>query len=92
MKESTAFTVGHQARGMGNSCSEGLNSLDGSEGRGFKGSVREWAAEYMISSCTILRLVGIKVKFQASSTSGFKGSRVYVLAVGSFHLVGVCFL
>ena len=41
---------------------------DGFQGRGFKGSVREGTAGYMISLCKILRLVGIKVKFQASST------------------------
>ena len=29
---------------------------DGSEGRGFKGSVREGTVGYMISSCTILRI------------------------------------
>ena len=44
----------------------------------------------MISSCTILRLVGIKAKFQASS--GFNRCGVYMLEVSSFHLVGVCLL
>ena len=44
----------------------------------------------MISSWTILGLVGIKVKFQASSTLWFQS--VYVLVVSSFHLKGICFL
>ena len=41
---------------------------DNFEGRSFKGSMRKGASGRMISMCTILRLVGIKVKFQASST------------------------
>ena len=45
---------------------------DGSQGRGFKGSVREGASGCVISSCTVLRLVGIKVKFQASPTFWFQ--------------------
>ena len=36
------------------------------EDKSFKGSVRERATGHMISSCTILRFIGIKVKFQAS--------------------------
>ena len=36
--------------------------LDDFQGRGFIGSVREGAAGCMIGSCTILGLVGIKVK------------------------------
>ena len=45
---------------------------DGFQGRGFKGSVREGATEYVISLCTILGLVGMKVKFKASSTFCFQ--------------------
>ena len=45
-----------------------LKSPNGFLGRGFKGSVSQETAGCMISSCTILRSVGIKVKFQASST------------------------
>ena len=45
---------------------------DSFQGRGFKGRVREGAAGGMISSCTVLRLAGIKVKFQASSTFWFQ--------------------
>ena len=37
------------------------------QGRSFKGSLREGAAEHVISSCIILRLAGIKVKFKVSS-------------------------
>ena len=57
LKESTAFTAGHPARRTGSSCSEDMEIFDGFQGRDFKGS---W--------CTVLRLAGIKVKFQASST------------------------
>ena len=42
----------------------------------------------VISSWTVLGLVDIKVKFQASSVQ----SRAHVLLVSSFHLEGVCFL
>ena len=52
------------------------------QGKGFKGSVKEG---------TILGLVDVKVKFQHLSLSIFN-FRVSVLAVSSFHLVGVCFL
>ena len=45
---------------------------DGFQRRGFKGSVREGFARCVISSCTVLGLVGIKVKFQASSDSWFQ--------------------
>ena len=45
-----------------------LPHTDGFQGRGFKCSVREGGSGCVISSCTILRLVGIKVKFQTSST------------------------
>ena len=38
---------------------------DGFQGRGFKGGVREEAAGYVINSCTILRLVGTKVKISS---------------------------
>ena len=41
---------------------------DDFQARGFKGRVREGAAVCMISLYTILGLIGIKVKFQASST------------------------
>ena len=39
---------------------------DGFQGRSFKGSGREGSAGCMMSLCTILRLAGTKVKFQAS--------------------------
>ena len=42
----------------------------------------------VISSWTVLGLVDIKAKFQASSVQ----SRAHVLVVSSFHLEGVCFL
>ena len=42
------------------------------QGRYFKGNVREGAAGCLINSCTILRRVGTKVKFQASSTFWFQ--------------------
>ena len=45
---------------------------DGFQRRSFKGSVREGSAECMMSLCTILRLAGIKVKFQASLIFGFQ--------------------
>ena len=45
---------------------------DGFQGRGFKGSMREGAAECVISLCTVLGLVGMKVKFRASSTFCFQ--------------------
>lgn len=41
LKESTAFTAGHQARRRGSSCSEDMESFDGFQGIDFKGSVRE---------------------------------------------------
>ena len=44
----------------------------GFQGRGFKGSVRDGAAVCVISLCTILGWVGIKVKFQASSAFWFQ--------------------
>ena len=50
---------------------------DGFLGRGFKGSVSQETAGCMISSCTILRSVGIKVKFQASSTFWFQVQGLY---------------
>ena len=65
---------------------------DGFQGRGFKGSVREGAAECVISLCTVLGLVGMKVKFRASSTFCFQPSRIFVLVVSSFCLAGVYFL
>ena len=64
----------------------GLELSDGFQGKGFKGSARQGAAGCMISSHTVLRLVGIKVKFRALS---FNQPRVYVLVVSSFHLEGV---
>ena len=36
---------------------------DGFQARGFKDSVREGTVEYIISLCTILGLVGIKMNF-----------------------------
>ena len=48
---------------------------NGFQGGGFKGSVREGALGCVISSCTILGLVGIK--FQAPSTFWFQPSRSY---------------
>ena len=45
---------------------------DGFQGRGFKGNVREGAAVCEISLCIVLRLVGIKVKLQVSSTFWFQ--------------------
>ena len=42
----------------------------------------------LLSSWTVLGLVDIKVKFQASSVQ----SRAPVLLVSSFHREGVCFL
>ena len=55
--------------------------LGGLQGRSFKGSVREGAAGYVIGLCTILGLVGIKVKFQAYQSSGFKQSMFLQSAV-----------
>ena len=63
---------------------------NGFQGRGFKYSVREGAAGCVISLYTILRLIGIKVKFQAPSMLWFQP--VYVLVISSFHLMGVYFL
>ena len=51
---------------------KGLELPDGFHGRGFKGSVRKGATGCMISLCPILGLVGIRVKFQASSTFWFQ--------------------
>ena len=45
--------------------------LDGFQGRVFKVTVREDSIGCVISSCTILELVGINIKFQASSTFWF---------------------
>lgn len=45
---------------------------DGSQRRGFKDSVREGAAGYVISSCTIPRLVSGKVKLPASPVFLFR--------------------
>lgn len=56
-------------------------------GRGVKGSAREGATGYAIRLCTVLKLVVMKVKFYALSTSGFNQSRLYVLVVSSFHKV-----
>ena len=63
---------------------------DGCQRRGFKGSGREGSAGCMISSCTIPRLVGIKVKFKHHQLFGFNQSRVYVLVVTIF--IWFCFL
>ena len=43
----------------------------GFQGRSFKNNVKEGPVGYVISSCIILRLIDIKVLFQASSASGF---------------------
>ena len=61
-------------------------------GRGFKGCVREGATGCVISSCTVVILVGIRWSFKHHKPSGFGQSRVCVLIVSSFHLVEVCFL
>ena len=66
--------------------------LNGFQGRGFKGKVREGATVCLISSFRILKLVGFKVKFCIINLLLFNWSRVCVLAVSSFHVVGVCFL
>ena len=42
----------------------------------------------VISRWAVLALAGIKVRFQASTTSGVSQSRVYALVVRSFHLAG----
>ena len=48
--------------------------------KGFKGCVRKWAAGCVIRLCSVLRLVGLKVKFQPVW--------FYRLVVGSFPRAG----
>ena len=82
----------HQARRTGNSRSEDQSSPMAVRGRALRAR-RGGAAGGTTSSCRILRCTGIRVTFQASVTFwGFNQSRVYVLAVSGFHLVGLCFL
>ena len=72
VKGNAAFTAGHQARETGGLVFKTPKLPDGFQRRGFKGSVREGFARCVLSSCTFLGLVGIKVKFQASSASWFQ--------------------
>ena len=44
---------------------------DGFQAGGFKDSVQEGTAEYVISLCTILGLVGIKMNFEYYQPSDF---------------------
>ena len=65
----TVFIIaGCQARRMCISYSKDLNSPDGFQQKDLKDSVRERTTGCRISSCRILGLVVLKVKFQASST------------------------
>ena len=77
VKEMIVSIAGHQIR-TGNSCSKDPNSVMTFK-RDFKGSVRDGASGCVISPCTVFRLVGIKVKFQESSTFWFQP--VWVLCV-----------
>ena len=67
------------------------NLPDGFQGKGFQDGVREGAAVCELSLFLALDLVGSRWSFKHHQPSGFNQSRVSVLVVSSFHLVGVCF-
>ena len=91
-KESAAFIAGSQARRNGSSSSKDPNSpvafregfLKARWGRGLQGA---WSAP-----AQFLDWLASRWSFKHHQPSGFNQSRVYVLAVVSFHLERVCFL
>lgn len=80
------YSVYHRAMSMenGHLMFERPELPRGFQGKGFKHNVRERAAEYMIILYTILEMVGIRVKFQGSSTN--------LESVLLQATVGVCFM
>ena len=65
---------------------------DGFQGRGFKGRVREGLQGVWSARAQFLDWLASRWSFKHHQLSGFNQSRVYVLVVSSFHLVGVSFL
>jgi len=64
---------------------------DGFQGKGFQGSVREGGCSVWTQLIPSSRFGWFKWSFKHHHPSGFNQSRVSVLVVSSFHLVGVCF-
>lgn len=59
--------------------------------KGLKTTRGRGATGFMASSRTILRLVGIKAKFQALLIFQFQPACIYMIVVSSFHLAGDLF-